>query len=228
MKTLIRTICFLAAAACAVQASLAADRTVRPPRGAIVLFGGKDTNGFEGAGSDKTVHWILRDGAMVVQGGNIVSKQLFGDQQLHIEFMPPLMEGATGQGRGNSGVYLQGQYEIQVLDSFNNPTYKAGSCGSIYGQKEPDRNMARPPLQWQTYDITFRAPRFDKDGKKRENPRVTVIWNGVKVHDDVEITIGPTTSSLGGPEVAQGPLLLQDHGCAVSYRNVWVKPLKLK
>lgn len=205
-------------------------RPVRPPRGAITLFDGKSASAWKHRDSDRPFAWTLVDGAMEVSPGapDVLTRREFGDFQLHIEFNVPHMPDARGQARGNSGVYLQGRYEVQVLDSYENPTYANGSCGSIYGQKEPDRNVARPPGEWQTYDITFRAPRLGDDGTVRERPRVTLVWNGVKVHDNVEITLPNTVAGLGGAVPAVGPVMLQNHGCKVRYRNIWIKPLKLK
>lgn len=205
-------------------------KPVKPPRGAIILFNGKDTSQWEHLGSKKPVEWIVEKGIMEIKPGtgNIVTKNLFSDYKLHVEFMEPLMADKWSQERGNSGVYNLGQYEVQVLDSYNNPTYKAGSCGSIYLFKEPDKNMSKPPLEWQSYDITFTAPRLDAAGKAVANPRITLVWNGEKVHDDVEVPCGPTTASLGGPITQQGPIMLQDHGCKVKYRNIWIQEIKSK
>ena len=203
-------------------------KEVKPPKGAIVLFNGKNTDAWEQLNTKGPCQWLISDGDLKVNvgTGNIITKRLFKDYHLHLEFMEPYMPDQTSQARGNSGVYNLGQYEIQVLDSYNNPTYKCGSCGSIYGFKEPDKNMSRPPLQWQSYDIFFHAPRLDDSGKVVKYPTVTVIWNGVKVHDNVEITCGPTTASMGGPILAEGPIMLQDHGCPVTYRNIWIVELK--
>ncbi|CEK17245.1 protein of unknown function (DUF1080) [Chthonomonas calidirosea] len=201
-------------------------RPVPPPRNAIVLFDGKNTDAWTQL-DGSPVKWDVSDGVLTVKPGtgNIITKQKFGDYHLHVEFRIPYMPDAHGQARGNSGVYNHGLYEVQILDSVNNPTYFAGGCGAIYGQRDPDENAALPPGQWQSYDIIFRAPRFDANGHLIEKPRITVIWNGVKVHDNVEIQ-GPTTASLPGPMVATGPIMLQDHGCPVSFRDIWIVPLK--
>ncbi len=203
----------------------------KPPRGAIVLYNGTDTSAWIHRGSTDPIRWKVVDGALEVTPGtpDIVTKQEFGDYLLHIEFWLPYMPQATSQGRANSGVYNQGRFEIQVLDSYQNDTYKAGCCGSLYGVKDPDVSVPRKPEEWQSYDITFRAARFDKDGAMTEKPRlVTVFWNGTKIHENVEIPIGSTVAGMAGPAPAKGPILLQDHGNPVRYRNIWIKELKLK
>ncbi len=159
----------------------------------------------------------------VVPGtGDLVSKADFGDALIHVEFSIPAMPGAEGQARGNSGVYVQGRYEVQVLDS-HGLTSGLGDCGAIYGKRMPDVNACRGPERWQGYDIEFRAPRFDAEGEKSAHARLTVWHNGRLIHDDVEVD-GPTAGGLEGPEQARGPLLLQDQGNPVRYRNVWVLP----
>ena len=156
--------------------------------------------------------------------GSIISTELFGDAQIHVEFNTPYMPTFSGQGRGNSGIYLQNSYEIQVLDSFARSTYPDGQCGAIYSQKPPDVNAARPPGQWQSYDIIFRDARFDAEGNKTENARVTVFHNGILIQNNVEI-LGPTGG--GAPESADpGPIHLQDHGNKVKFRNIWLRHLE--
>jgi hypothetical protein len=217
-----------AAIAVAVLATACATAGAGPPspkapKNAIRLFDGKDASAWTMRNGGGECKWIIDNGELQVNvgTGDILTKRKFKDYQLHVEFKIPLMPEAHSQGRGNSGVYNHGLYEIQVLDSFNNDTYAKGGCGAIYGQKDPDKNMAKPPEQWQTYDITFHAPRFDAAGKVTANPRITVYWNGVMVHNNVAIT-GPTTASLGGPMTPEGPIMLQDHGAKVRYRNVWI------
>lgn len=199
----------------------------KPPHGAVVLFNGRDTSAWVHRGADKPCAWTVTDGVLEVKPGtgDIVTRQLFRDYQLHVEFATPYLPNAHSQERGNSGVYQLGHWEIQVLDSYNNPTYKAGGCGAIYGQKDPDQNVCRPPLEWQTYDVTFHAARLNSDGSVLEKPRLTLIWNGVKVHDNVRLEGASTTSGMGGTIPVTGPILLQDHGCKVRYRNIWIKPL---
>lgn len=196
----------------------------RPPHGATVLFDGKNADQWIQL-DGSPVKWQVQAGDLVVVPGtgNIVTREKFGDYRLHLEFNIPLMPNATGQGRGNSGVYNQGLYEVQVLDSYNNPTYKAGGCGAIYGQRDPDHNMSLPPGQWQSYDIWFRAPHFDDTGRVTELPRITVVWNGVTVHHNVTIH-GPTLAGMGSAMLPSGPLMLQDHGAPVRYRNIWIQP----
>ncbi len=183
----------------------------RPTEGAVVLFDGKDTSAWN-------------DGKMVngnLLGSDIASKQKFGDHHLHLEFRLSFMPEARGQGRSNSGVYVQHRYEVQVLDSFGLKG-ENNECGGIYSQTAPKVNMCYPPLVWQTYDIDFQAARFDDAGKKTADAVITVWHNGVKIHDRVPLR-GPTPG--GTSESAQpGPLFLQGHGGQVEYRNIWVVP----
>lgn len=198
-----------------------------PPKGATVLFDGKSTGHWVYRDSNKPCRWIVQDGYMQVKAGDIATKEKFTDFQLHVEFwLPKYPDNVKSQARANSGVFLQGRYEIQVLDSYNNPTYKAGGCAALYGQKEPDdfEKAVKPPETWNTYDITFRASRFDPSGNLKEKARVTVVWNDVKVHDNVEIN-GPTFSLDGGVH-GPGPICLQDHGCPIRFRNIWIVPAK--
>lgn len=195
------------------------------PAGALRLFKDKDTAAWVQRNGGAPCQWTLVDGALEVKPGtgDIITKQNFGDFLLHVEFMTPNMPNARGQARGNSGVYLHGRYEIQILDSYNLPPTKV-DCGAIYEQTAPKTNAAKPPLKWQTYDITFHAPRFDASGTLTAKPRVTVIWNGRKVHDNVEI-LAPTRAGMEAPMPPVGPIMLQDHGNTVRFRNVWIKPL---
>lgn len=180
------------------------------PEGAIILFNGTNTDAWEGAGMDA--------GKLLKEGQN--SKQKFQNYSLHIEFMLPYMPAARGQGRGNSGVYNQGRYEVQVLDSFGLEG-KDNECGGIYSIKAPDLNMCFPPLQWQSYDIDYTAAKFDDKGKRTANARMTVKHNGVVIHKDVELPKSTTAAPLGdGPE--PGPLHLQNHGNPVRFRNIWI------
>jgi hypothetical protein len=199
----------------------------KPPKGAVILFDGKDASIWHQRGSNDACKWDIVDGCLVGKPGtgDIVTKRDFGDYRLHVEFWLPLMANESDQGRANSGVYQQGRYEIQVLDSYNNPTYKLGGCGAIYGIKDPDRNAIIPPEQWNTYDITFRAARFDKAGKQTANPRITVIHNGIEIHHDVELTEPATGGALDGLPPGRGPIILQDHGAPVRFRNIWIVPL---
>src|SRR5476649_125912 len=148
----------------AVSPALAAAQSaklVKPPKGAIVLFDGKDTSMWCERGSKDACQWDVIDGCLVVKGGapDLMTKREFGDYRLHLEFWLPLMADQTSQGRANSGVYNHGRYEVQILDSFHNPTYAFGGCGAIYEQKDPDKDAILPPETWNSYDITFRAPR---------------------------------------------------------------------
>ena len=155
--------------------------------------------------------------------GSILTREEFGDCLLHVEFMTPASPaGASGQGRGNSGVYLQAHYEVQVLDSYGLKP-GLGDCGAIYGIKVPDLNASRPPERWQTYDIRFHAPRFDDQDRKIANARLSVWHNGLKIHHAVEVA-RLTTAALNTPGGPTGPLMLQDHGNLVRYRNIWLLP----
>jgi len=204
------------------------DSPGRPPSDAVVLFDGKDLS-----------HWSHKDGSpakwkveqgyaeVVAKTGNIYTREAFGDCQLHVEFAEPVPPKGESQERGNSGVFLMGLYEIQVLDSYENKTYADGQAASVYGQYPPLVNASRPAGQWQSYDILFHGPRFDKDGKLLRPARVTVLHNGVLVQDNVELT-GPTAHKARPPYSPQPeklPLALQDHGNSVRYRNIWIREL---
>lgn len=200
-----------------------------PPADAIVLFNGKDLSQWQSARGGGEAKWLVKDGAMeVVRGtGDIQTKQEFGDVQLHVEWATPAEVKGEGQGRGNSGVFLQSRYEIQVLDSFNNKTYFHGQAGSVYKQHVPLVNASRGPGQWQTYDIIYHAPQFDESGKVLKKATVTVLHNGVLVQDHVEI-MGTTTHEPVQPTYTKhgkAPIRLQDHGNPVRYRNIWVRQL---
>jgi hypothetical protein len=198
-----------------------------PPADAIVLFDGKDLSQWQ---SDKggPAKWEVNDGvATVNKTGSISTKEGFGDCQLHIEWASPVVVKGNGQGRGNSGVYLSGRYEVQVLDSYNNKTYYHGQAGAIYKQYAPLVNVCRPPGEWQTYDIIYHAPRFKSDGTVEKPGTVTVLQNGILIQDHVEI-LGPT-GPAGAPKYVAHPLKqpigLQDHGNPVRYRNIWIREL---
>ena len=206
----------------------AQDAPGKPPSDAVVLFDGSNLTQWLGK-DDAPAKWKLENGYMevVAHTGNIHTKDSFGDCQLHVEFSEPTPPHGESQERGNSGVFLMGDYEVQVLDSFENKTYADGQAAALYGQYPPLVNAARPPGQWQTYDIVFHGPRFDSSGKLTRPARVTVFHNGVLAQDNVEIT-GPTAHHARppykpGPEKA--PLALQDHGNPVRYRNIWIRNL---
>ncbi len=193
----------------------------KPPEEATVLFNGSLEN-FQSRDGGKAEWKIVEGKAMqiVPDTSSLLSKREFGDHHLHIEFRSSFMPAARGQARANSGVYLQGRYEVQILDSYGLEG-EWNECGGIYGVAKPIVNMCAPPTIWQTYDIDFTAPRFDSQGKKTANARITVRHNGVLIHDDVELP-SFTGSSLAKNEVAQAPLMLQNHGGdAVQFRNIW-------
>jgi len=199
----------------------------KPPKKAIVLFDGSDLDQWQNAKGGGPANWILLDnGAMEVnvKKGSIVTKKKFNDFKLHLEFRTPFKPKARGQSRGNSGVYMQERYEVQVLDSYGLEG-KDNECGGIYKVAEPLVNMCAPPLQWQTYDVLFHAPRFDKDGKKIKDAVLMVKQNGVVIHDNLEIP-GPTGGAGGKNENQPDGILLQDHNNPVQYRNIWILPLK--
>ncbi|MBN2272108.1 MAG: DUF1080 domain-containing protein [Sedimentisphaerales bacterium] len=196
----------------------------KPTKGAVVLFNGKNFKEWRRAdakdGEDDAVRCELVDGAMRIKGGSIITKKTFTDAAVHIEFRSPFMPEARGQGRGNSGVYVQGRYEIQVLDSYGLKG-ESNECGGIYGAGAPRVNMCAPPGQWQTYDIFFDAARYDSAGNKTSDATITVRHNGVTIHDQVKMG-GATPGGLGGNESEPGGIFLQDHGNAVEYRNIWL------
>lgn len=197
-----------------------------PPADAIVLFDGKDLSKWK---SDKgDAKWEVNDGVATVNGtGSISTRDAYGDCQLHIEWAAPSVVKGEGQGRGNSGVYFQGRYEVQVLDSYENKTYFHGQAAGIYKQHAPLVNASRKPGEWQVYEIVFHAPRFDSGGALQKPGTFTVFHNGVLVQDHVEI-LG-TTSHQGRPKYTahalKQPLSLQDHGNPVRFRNIWIRPL---
>ncbi len=211
------------------------DQPGGPPSDAIILFDGKDLSAWGAHHSDITkaggtgaAEWKVTDGYMeVVPGtGDIATKEKFGDCQLHVEWASPAEVKGRSQGRGNSGVILQTRYEVQVLDTYQNPTYADGQTAAIYGQWPPLNNVARKPGEWQTYDIVFEAARFD--GAKLASPAyITVFWNGVMVHNH-KASMGPMVYRNVAhyqPSPAEDSLLLQNHGDKVRFRNIWIRRL---
>jgi len=196
----------------------------RAPADAIVLFDGTDlSKEWEGGEG-----WIISDGVATIGGkGGVTSKRAFGDCQLHIEWASPEKVQGTGQGRGNSGVYLMGKYEVQILDSFENATYFDGQAASIYKQSPPLVNASRKPGEWQTYDIIFKAPKFADDGKLLEPAYVTVLHNGVLVQNHFQLEGGTFFDRPPAyvPHAAKLPLSLQNHGNPVRFRNIWIREL---
>jgi hypothetical protein len=201
----------------------------RPPSDAVVLFDGKDLSKW--AHKDgSAAKWKVENGyfEVVPKTGYIYTREAFGDCQLHVEFAEPSPAKGESQDRGNSGVFLQGLYETQVLDSYQSKTYSDGQAGAIYGQYPPLVNASRAPGQWQAYDIIFHGPRFDASGKLTRPARESVFHNGVLVQDNVELS-GPTAHGARPPYKPQPeklPLALQDHNHPVRYRNIWIRELK--
>lgn len=229
--------CLLVAAFCSAQDG-PQPRYVDPgkpgeaPSDAVVLFSGKDTS--EWAHEDgRPAQWLAQGGVMICKSGtgDIYSKHKFSSAQLHVEFSTPYMPKFKSQARGNSGVYIQGRYEVQVLDSYQNATYANGSCGALYGQYAPLVNVCRPPEQWQTYDIVFHPFKCDADGKVTAPGTLTVLHNGVLVQDHVTIQ-GANDGSKMQHVCETGPLRLQDHYSPdvgetfVRFRNIWYRPLE--
>jgi hypothetical protein len=200
----------------------------QPPSDAIVLFDGTDLSQWVSAKGGQP-KWDVKDGIMTVvpKTGDISTKQGFGDCQLHVEFRSPEKVEGKGQERGNSGVFLQNRYEVQVLDSYQNRTYSNGQAGSIYKQHIPLVNACKKPGQWQTYDIIYKAPRFGEDGTLQSPGYMTVLQNGILIQNNVELKGG--TRYIGEPQYEKHdlkePLRLQDHKDLVSYRNIWIREL---
>ncbi len=205
----------------------------QPPSDAIVLFDGTEAslaNWTDTRGNPS--RWICRDGYIesVRGAGFIQTKQPFGSCQLHIEFATPSTVTGTSQGRGNSGIFLQGEFEVQVLDSYDNKTYPDGQCGALYGRAVPLVNACRKPGEWQTFDIVYHRPLFDKDGKVTRKPTFTIFQNGVLIQDHVELPGG--TQWVSSHVISdfrkiedKAPIQLQDHNNPVRYRNIWLREL---
>lgn len=199
------------------------------PSDAVVLFDGRNLLSWED-GKGGPANWKVTDGYMevVAKTGSIRTKKGFGDCQLHVEWATPAAVSGHGQERGNSGVFLMDTYEVQVLDSYDNPTYADGMAAAVYGQYPPLVNACRKPGEWQAYDIVFHRPRFDSQGGLALPARLTVFHNGILVQDNVELT-GPTAHKARPPYKAHPeklPLSLQDHGNPTRYRNIWLRELE--
>ncbi|NQU86946.1 MAG: DUF1080 domain-containing protein [Mariniphaga sp.] len=199
------------------------------PSDAIILFDGTNLAEEWEGDRDSIPHWVVEDSIVTAtRGGGIRTKRQFGDCQLHIEWRSPAEVKGTSQGRGNSGVFFHEKYEVQVLDNYENRTYRNGQAGSLYKQYAPLVNVCKEPGEWQTYDIIFNAPIFKDENTFLVPPRVTVLHNGVLVQNAVELR-GPT-EYIGVPEYTvkkhgKGSIYLQDHGNPVSYRNIWIREL---
>lgn len=198
-----------------------------PPSDAIVLFDGTSLDNWQHA-DGSAAKWKLDDGAMVAQkgAGDVFTREKFTSCQLHIEWRTPAKVEGEGQGRGNSGIFLQGIYELQVLDSYNNRTYSNGQAGSIYKQTMPLVNASKGPGEWQVYDIIYHAPTFNSGHEYETHPYITVFHNGVLIQDHTKIQ--GTTPYIGPPKVNQhgsGPLRLQDHNNPTAFRNIWIRKL---
>ena len=210
--------------------------SVAAPQDAIVLYDGKSLDGWTKKDGKSAAHWKILDcGILQVQGGgDIITKEKFGGKfKLHVEFRVPYMPKASGQGRGNSGVYVQGRFEVQVLDSYGLKS-NDNDCGGLYSVAKPLINACKAPTIWQTYDIDFQAPKC-RAGMVDQPGVITVRHNGVVIHDKVRLArkkgdseeiVTNTTAGMGGDVCAPGPILLQDHGNPVQYRNIWLVPFK--
>jgi hypothetical protein len=198
-------------------------KPVPPPEGAVVLLDGKGLDQWvKTDGKTKPTWKLLPGGAVEVHGGNIITRQRFaGHFKLHVEFRVPYMPQAHGQARGNSGVYVQGRYEVQVLDSYGIQS-KDNDCGAIYEVAAPRVNACKAPTVWQCYDIEFWAPRCE-NGKKVAPAVMTVYQNGIPIHDRAPVPTDNTRAGLGGDPCQPGPIMLQDHGNPVQFRNVWLQ-----
>ena len=207
---------------------LSTRRPASPPSDAIILFDGTSTDAWQRKADGEPIGWeIQEDGSLMVvpKTGGIVTKQSFGDIQLHLEWAAPVEVVGDGQGRGNSGVFLMDRYEVQVLDSFDNPTYADGSAAAIYGQSPPMVNACCKPGEWHIYDILWTAPRFE--GEELASPAfITILHNGVVAQNHWEV-LGLTVPKVPHyqPHPPTGPIQLQDHNNPVRYRNIWVREL---
>jgi len=199
------------------------------PKDAVVLFDGKSLDNWQNRNGKDKADWKLLDGGILEvksPTSDIITKDKFaGRFKLHVEFRVGYQPKATGQRRGNSGVYLQGRYEVQILDSYGAKGGQKDDCGAIYSIAAPTMNVCKAPTVWQSYDIEFQSPRC-ANGKKVEPAIVTVHHNGVKIHENVKITTDNTLRGLGGDPCTPGPILLQENGCPVQFRNIWLLPLK--
>ncbi|MEI9959561.1 MAG: DUF1080 domain-containing protein [Limisphaerales bacterium] len=200
-----------------------------PPSDAIVLFDGKDLSQWRDKKTGGSAGWVVESNIAVSAKGDIITTNQFGDIQLHLEFREPTPPKDSGQGRGNSGVYFMDKYEIQILDCYENKTYADGAIGGIYGQHPALANASRPPGEWQTYDIIFTAPRFGANGDVVSPAYATVLLNGVVVQNHQAFRGATDWRSLGKytPHGTEGPISLQYHNNAVSFRNIWVRPVPL-
>ncbi len=199
-----------------------------PPSDAIVLLGANGDLSKWQHDDGSAAKWDIAAGVVTVKPrtGQIKTKENFGDCQLHVEWSAPTVVKGESQGRGNSGIFLQGMYEVQVLDNYENETYSNGQAGSIYKQTRPLVNPIRKPGEWNTYDILYTAPRFKEDGTIHTHGRITVIFNGVVVQNNT--LIQGTTEYIGLPQIkahGDGPIILQDHGDLVRFRNIWLRKL---
>ena len=196
------------------------------PENAVQIFNNQAVSNWTQR-NGAAANWIVQDGVVAVNKGDIMTQERFADFFLHLEFMTPDMPDATGQAKGHSGVFLQGRYEIQVLDSYGIETPGKGDCGAIYDQYAPLVNACKPPLEWQTYDVCFRSARVSENGEVLEKTRLTVLQNGIVIHNNIELP-GVTVLAIDEQVGTPGPILLRDHGNDVKYRNIWVLPLALK
>tara|TARA_B100001029_G_scaffold160793_1_gene149076 strand:- start:325 stop:1083 length:759 start_codon:yes stop_codon:yes gene_type:complete len=212
----------------------------KPPSDAVILFDGMNMDSWAHVRSGESSQWIVEDGVLTVANGTgtLVSKQSFGDIQMHIEWMPSADIKGAGQSRGNSGIFMQALFEIQMLDSWENPTYVNGQAGSVYHQYPPLVNASRRPGEWQAYDIVFKAPIYNREGELESPAYITLFHNGVLVLNHVEVLGStypkvPEYGAICEPYEIQKtidctgklPLLLQDHGQVVSFRNIWLREL---
>lgn len=201
------------------------DTTGTAPSDAIVLFGGDNLDAWQTGGGK--ARWAVKDGVAVVEGGDIRTRQSFGDVQFHVEWMVPADRKTDGQAGGNSGVFFHDRYEVQILDAFKNETYPDGTAGSFYGQYPPLVNPCRPKGQWNVYDIIYTAPRWDEDGNLASPARATVIFNGVVVQNDRAFwgtTAHGSKATYGSPH-GKAPIRIQDHSDPINFRNIWVREL---